>query len=132
MAHDIGIHHVLIIDEDGSDDEDEHFMIMMIKMKVMMTMIKTNNDNNDDDDDLTCTMPAIAECACGGSGREPQRHQADDEAGEVYQQVGGVCHHRQTPRKVTTYRQRKRERERSERERERARSMSLTTNQLTD
>lgn len=47
-------------------------------------------------------MPAITELVRGRSGGEPEGNQADDEAGEVHQQVGGVRHHRKTPCEIST------------------------------
>lgn len=47
-------------------------------------------------------MPAITELVRGRSGGEPEGNQADDEAGEIHQQVGGVRHHRKTPCEIST------------------------------
>ena len=47
-------------------------------------------------------MPAVTELVRGRSGGEPEGNQADDEAGEVHQQVGGVRHHRKTACEVPT------------------------------
>ncbi len=51
---------------------------------------------------FTCSMPAVIESACSRSGRQPQRAQTDDEAGEVHKQVGSICHHCQTSSKIPT------------------------------
>ena len=50
-------------------------------------------------------MPAVAEPVSGRSGGEPEGQQADDEAGEVHQQVSGVCHHREAAGKIPTCRE---------------------------